>query len=187
VRAENHKLPILTIGYGLRGGGEVIELLRRYGVEYVGDVRSVPFSRRRPEFSRPALERILQAAEIRYVFLGDVLGGRPEDPRCYDDDGHVDYDRCRDSDTFRTGIDRVEAAHQQGRCLALLCSEARPEDCHRTKLLAEMLAERGVSVRHINEHGNLVEHEEIAAKIHGAQLTLVAGDLGRSRRAYRVA
>lgn len=187
MQADKKKLAILTIGYGLRGGSEILDLLHRYGVEYVGDVRSVPFSRRRPEFSRPALERALGDDGIRYVFLGDVLGGRPEDPGCYDDDGHVDYDSCRLNDAFRAGTDRVEAAYQQGRCLALLCSEARPEDCHRAKLLAELLVERGVPVRHIDEDGDLVEHEAIAAKLHGAQLTLVAGDLGRSRRAYRVA
>jgi uncharacterized protein (DUF488 family) len=180
-------MPILTVGYGLRDADEVIALLQRFGVEYVGDVRSVPFSRRRPDFSREPFERLLRAAELRYVFLGETLGGRPDDPACYDADGHVDYDLCRTAPSFLTGIERVETAYREGHGLALLCSEARPTDCHRSKLLAEMLVERGVPVVHINEDGNLIEHADIAARLNGSQLSFVAEALGRSRRAYRAA
>lgn len=45
-------MPIRTIGYGLRDVDEFVALLGRYGVEYVGDVRSAPYSRRRPETTR---------------------------------------------------------------------------------------------------------------------------------------
>jgi uncharacterized protein (DUF488 family) len=187
VSAGDPRAPILTIGYGLREFGEFVELLRRHGVEYVGDVRSAPYSRRRSEFSREQLDQLLREAGIRYVFLGDTLGGRPDDPDCYDSDGHVDYDRCRVASAYQIGIDRVEAAYRDGHRLALLCSETRPADCHRSKLLAEMLVERGVPVEHIDERGEIVEHAEVAAQIRGAQLSLVADGLGRSRRAYRAA
>lgn len=187
MNATNAPMPILTVGYGLRDTDEMVALLRRYGVEYVGDVRSIPYSRRRPDFSREPLERRLRSAGLRYVFLGETLGGRPDDPACYDADGHVDYDRCRTAPSFLAGIERVETAHREGHRLALLCSEARPTDCHRSKLLAEMLVERGGPVMHIDEDGNLVEHAEIAARLHGSQLSFVADALGRSRRAYRAA
>lgn len=187
MEGSDAKQPILTIGYGLRPLGDVVQLLHRYGVQYVGDVRSVPYSGRRPEFSRDALERTLREQQIRYVFLGDTLGGRPDDPACYDEQGHVDYDRCRGSTAFDAGIDRVVTAYREGHPLALLCSESRPEDCHRSKLLAEMLVERSVPVMHVDENGELVEHGEIVTKLRGAQMTLVADGLGRSRRAYRAA
>jgi uncharacterized protein (DUF488 family) len=187
MREPPAKPPILTVGYGLRELDDLVTLLRRHEVEFVGDVRSVPYSKRRPEYSRSEFERALREAGLRYVFFGDSLGGRPDDPDCYDGDGHVDYDRCRTSSAFGRGIERVVRAHDQALRLALLCSEARPEDCHRSKLLAEMLVERGVPVAHINERGDLVEHGEIASKVRGPQTTLLAAGLGRSRRAYRAA
>jgi uncharacterized protein (DUF488 family) len=187
VTSTEDRRPILTIGYGLREMAELVELLHRNGVRYVCDVRSAPYSRRRPEFSRQPLDRVLRSEDFRYVFLGDVLGGRPDDPQCYDEDGHVDYDRCRTNPVFEAGIRRVETAYWDGHALALLCSEARPEDCHRSKLLAEMLVERGVAVAHIDGHGDLMNHSEIAAKLRGPQLSLAAGGLGRSRRAYHAA
>jgi uncharacterized protein (DUF488 family) len=187
VGEASDKKPILTIGYGLKPVEEVVRLLCHNGVKYVGDVRSVPFSRRQPDFSRVAFERTLRDHQIRYVFLGDTLGGRPGDPSCYSEDGHVDYDRCRSNSNFIAGIERVVTAYREGHPLALLCSEARPEDCHRSKLLAEMLVARGVPVSHVDETGELVEHGEIAAKLRGPQMSLVADGLGRSRRAYRAA
>jgi uncharacterized protein (DUF488 family) len=179
--------PILTIGYGGRSIEEVLTLLHRHGIQYVGDVRSVPYSRRQPAFSREALERSLRAVGLRYVFFGDTLGGRPEDPECYDEAGHVDYERCRRNERFLQGIARVEKAYRDGQRLALLCSEGRPEDCHRSKLLAEMLAERGVGVVHIDAQGELVEHSELSRRRQDPQLSFVSARLGRSRRSYRAA
>jgi uncharacterized protein (DUF488 family) len=187
VTGEAEKPPIFTIGYGSRELDEVVALLKRYDIEFVGDVRSAPYSKHRPEFSRRQLEPALRGHGLRYVFLGDVLGGRPDDPSCYDVDGHVDYERCRLNASFARGIERVVDAYRQGHRLALLCSEGRPEECHRSKLLAEMLAERGVPVVHIDEKGALLAHEEVASNLRGPQLTLVADGLGRSRRAYRAA
>lgn len=187
MESEGPHSPIFTIGYGLREPDELVALLSANEIEFVGDVRSAPFSRRRPEFSRGPLERALQVAGLRYVFFGDTLGGRPKDPDCYDEDGHVDYDSCSANPTFAEGIERVVAAYRHGHRLALLCSEAKPEDCHRSKLLAEMLAERRVPVLHIDERGALIEHGEIAARLRGPQMALIAEGLGRSRRAYRAA
>jgi uncharacterized protein (DUF488 family) len=75
-------MPILTVGYGLREADEMVALLQRYGVEYVGDVRSVPHSRRRSEFSREPLERLLRSAGLRYVSLSErrLADGRTTRP-----------------------------------------------------------------------------------------------------------
>jgi uncharacterized protein (DUF488 family) len=179
--------PILTIGYGSREIADFIALLKREQVSFVADVRSVPYSRHAPDYSREALARRLRAEGIKYLFLGDVLGGRPDDPSCYDSEGHVDYTRCRVADGFNRGIERVDAAYKANAGLALMCSEGRPSDCHRSKLLAEMLIERGVPVQHIDEKGILVEHDAVSVQINGPQLSFLSSDLGRSRRAYRAA
>jgi uncharacterized protein (DUF488 family) len=179
--------PLLTIGYGGREISQLIDLLRREKVRYVVDVRSYPVSRHRPEYSRGPLEQSLCKSGIRYIFLGDELGGRPDDPSCYDDDGHVDYLRCREREAFQAGIERLENAWRGNHRLALLCSEARPEDCHRTKLVAAALVEHGVDVAHIDADSEARSHEEVIERLQAAQLSLLAtgARANRSRRAYR--
>jgi uncharacterized protein (DUF488 family) len=83
------QVPVYTIGYGTREIDAVITLLRRYRINYLIDIRSKPYSRYKPDFSKDKLEEHLKQAGIRYVFMGDSLGGRPDDPACYDDEGRV--------------------------------------------------------------------------------------------------
>jgi uncharacterized protein (DUF488 family) len=71
-----------TLGYGKRTIDAVIELLERYGVQYLVDVRSVPWSRYHPDFSHDVLKEHLRAHDIAYLFLGEELGGRPNDAGC---------------------------------------------------------------------------------------------------------
>jgi len=40
-----------------------------------------------PHFSQPAFEKLLGAEHISYLFLGEELGGRPDDVDAYRPDG----------------------------------------------------------------------------------------------------
>ncbi|HVF98341.1 MAG TPA: DUF488 domain-containing protein, partial [Chloroflexia bacterium] len=143
---------IYTIGYGARSLDELVATLRRYNVEYLADVRSQPYSRHKPEFAKAALDQALRAAGLRYVFMGDALGGRPKDPQFYSGD-KVDYVKLREAPFYKEGIARLQTALDKGLVLALMCSEGKPQECHRSKLVGVTLQAMGIEVRHIDEHG----------------------------------
>jgi uncharacterized protein (DUF488 family) len=168
--------PILTFGYGNRSLEQCLILLRRYGIGFVVDVRSSPWSRFKPDFSRPALAASLQQEGLHYVFMGEELGGRPDDPDCYDEDGRVDYLACRQRPKFMHGIERLRAASGSGYRVAVMCSECRPESCHRTKLVAQVLREHGVEVQHIDERDELCSHDEVVDRLRAGQLDLLGGE-----------
>src|SRR5215475_13186783 len=128
------KPAVFTIGHSNHPLATFIGLLRGAGVTAVADVRSIPYSRRWPQFGRPALERSLPEAGIGYVFLGAELGGRRDDPALYID-GRIDFDRVAATDSFRAGLDRVEAGAARHR-IALMCAEREPLDCHRFLLVS---------------------------------------------------
>jgi uncharacterized protein (DUF488 family) len=180
--------PVLTLGYGSRTIEDLTRLLRRHNVGFVVDVRSIPWSRFRPEFSQDRLIPALREHGVRYLFMGEELGGRPEDPACYDDEGHVDYRACAHRAAFQAGIGRLRAASAAGHSLAIMCSEARPEDCHRTKLVGRALAAAGVDVQHVDQHGQLRSQDDILDRLRGSQMNLLEGDerLLKSRGRYRV-
>src|SRR5690348_7267194 len=125
------RVPIYTIGYGNRSMQAFIDLLLRYRIEYVIDVRSQPYSRYNPEFSKKALEQHLQQQGIHYLFMGDTLGGRPADESCYID-GRVDYSRVRTKTFYLQGIQRLRTAWEKQLRVALLCAEIKPQECHRS-------------------------------------------------------
>src|SRR5581483_12087644 len=123
---------LFTIGYGARTLAEFIEALKANRIEYLLDVRTAPYSKFKPEFSKELLQYELERAGIRYLFLGDSLGGQPKDPACHTD-GKVDYDKVRKQPLYQTGIERLKKAAAQPFRVALMCSEGRPEQCHRSK------------------------------------------------------
>jgi uncharacterized protein (DUF488 family) len=86
------KSPLYSIGHGSRKSKDFLALLKKFGIEYLIDVRSQPYSRFHPQFRQNELKHFLEQNGIRYVFMGDELGGRPKDPSCYDNEGKVDYE-----------------------------------------------------------------------------------------------
>ena len=147
---------VLTVGHSTNAVEAFLALLRRHDVSAVADVRSAPYSRFNPAFNREALAQSLAAHRIEYVFLGRELGGRPDDPSCYED-GRVCYERIGPTPWFRRGLDRVVRGAARHR-IALMCAEREPLECHRALLVAPALVARGVSVGHILAGGGLEPH-----------------------------
>jgi uncharacterized protein (DUF488 family) len=176
---------VYTIGYGARSIEDFIRVLQANGITYLIDVRSRPYSRYKPEFSKEALDSRLQSHEIRYVFMGDTLGGQPDDPDCYTD-GKVDYEKCRSKPFFLEGIGRLRRAWEQKLPVAIMCSEGKPENCHRSKLLAPVLVEQGIAVIHIDETDQLISQEDVMLRITRGQPSLFGDDFHKltSRKRY---
>lgn len=152
---------IYSIGYGNRNLVDFIRLLERYRVKFLIDVRSSPHSKVNPEFSGSQIDVLLRHNDVRYVFMGDTLGGRPKDASCYTADGRVDYEKVKKTDFYQAGIQRLQVAAAQGHIIALMCSELKPHECHRSKLIGETLRELQLSVHHIDENGELRSQQEV--------------------------
>ena len=179
---------LYTIGHSNHEIAVFLGLLRQHGVTAVGDVRSQPYSRWVPYYSRDALEPLLAAAGIAYVFLGKELGARSDNPACYRE-GKVQYDRLAREPIFAEGIGRVLQGIERYR-IALLCAEKDPLDCHRALLVARRLFESGVAVNHIHADGALEGHQAMESRLLAA-CKLPEGDLFTSRAefvadAYRI-
>jgi uncharacterized protein (DUF488 family) len=174
---------VFTIGYGARAVDELIAVMQAHQIDFLVDVRTAPYSRFKPEFSKDALERELKQRGIRYVYLGDALGGRPADSDCYVDD-KVDYERVKGKAFYLAGIERVRAAWQRGVRFVLMCSEGKPEQCHRSKLIGETLAGLGIPVAHIDEHDQVCSQDEVIQRLTGGQLSLFGDHEFTSRKRY---
>ncbi len=150
---------VFTIGHSTHEFERFVELLKLHRIEAVGDVRSVPYSRWRPQFNKEDLGKALKGQGMAYVFLGRGLGGRPADPACYED-GHVSYQKLARTDLFRSGLRRVVEGSERMN-IALMCAEKDPGICHRAKLVACELVELGMEVEHILATGEIETHRAL--------------------------
>ncbi|MFP5223808.1 MAG: DUF488 family protein [Acidobacteriota bacterium] len=151
---------ILTIGHSNHPFEHFLDLLRRHAVTAVADVRSRPYTKYAKHFCREPLERLLRAQSIPYVFLGDLIGGKPDDPSLLGPDGKPDYALIAATPGFALGIERLvtgAATH----AIALMCGEEDPSTCHRHHLIAPALTARGVAVRHIRGDGRIEDDDAL--------------------------
>lgn len=149
-----------TVGHSNHPLERFIALLRGQRIEFAVDVRSYPYSRHAPQFNREELQRALRAHDIGYLFLGDALGGRPNQPDQYDGEGHALYGEMAREPSFRAAIDRLLAGAHEHR-LTIMCSEAEPRDCHRRLLVGKVLTDHGAELRHILRDGTLAVEEAV--------------------------
>ena len=178
------RIPIYTIGYGSRSIAELIEMLHQHKIAYLIDVRSAPYSRYKPEFSKDPLEAELIKQGIRYVFMGDTLGGRPDDETCYVN-GNVDYEKIKAAEFYQRGIQRLHTAFTQQQRVVLMCSEGKPEECHRCKLIGATLTTQDILVIHIDENGEQLTQEKVIDRLTGGQLSMFGEHTFHSRKKYR--
>jgi len=138
---------VYTIGHSNRSLAEFLNLLKEYGIEVLIDVRRFPISRKYPHFNRDALSKVLENNEIKYVWLGKLLGG-------YRSGGYLRHMETREyEEGIRTIIDLARKYR-----VAIMCSEKLWFKCHR-RFISTTLVERGFRVVHIIEHGRTYEHK----------------------------
>ena len=164
----------MTIGHSTRSIEDFTDILRAHGVQLIVDIRTIPRSRRNPQFNEDALAGSLKESGVDYVRLKELgglrrptkdsqnMGWRNESFR-----GFADYMQTQD---FQVGIDELIRIGQ-GRSLAFMCAEALPWRCHRC-LVADALLVRGIKVEHIMSLKNRIEHSMTKwAVVDGKQIT----------------
>ncbi|MDO9530291.1 MAG: DUF488 domain-containing protein, partial [Syntrophales bacterium] len=141
---------IYTVGHSNIPISQFVDLLATSKIAVVVDVRSRPFSKYASQFNRDLINQTLSANNLIYVYMGDLLGGKPEDRKYYDRGGYVMYDYMAESASFQTGISRLIKGTALYR-VALMCSEEDPTNCHRKLLIGKVLREQGIHVLHIRK------------------------------------
>lgn len=149
---------VYTIGHGPRSFGEVAAALTGHAVSVIVDVRSSPHSRHALDFTRDRLIHLAAEANLGYRWLGDRLGGRPDDPELWQDDA-PDWTAIGQGTAFRAGITELDGLARAGR-VALLCAELDPTRCHRAFLIAPALEQLGYAVVHILPDGTTIPHHD---------------------------
>jgi uncharacterized protein (DUF488 family) len=151
---------VWSVGHGTRPVAELVAVLNEAGITVLADVRSIPGSRRHPQFGRSALTSSLADAGIEYVHLRGLGGRRDSVP----DSPHV----ALKVDAFRGYADHMasaEFAEDYARLVAVarenatafMCAETLWASCHR-RMLSDRLTADGWTVVHLLKPGKNEPH-----------------------------
>ncbi|HID26428.1 MAG TPA: DUF488 domain-containing protein [Methanosarcinales archaeon] len=134
---------LYTIGHGNLAFVDFLKLLRKYQINLVIDLRSVPWSKYVPHFNKNNLQKKLKDEGFEYIYFGDKLGGRP----------NQGWSKYYISEEYKKNIKKLEEI-VNGKKSTILCSESDYKKCHRNSV-AQTMTERGYKVFHILKDGTL--------------------------------
>ncbi len=170
---------IFTVGHSTHPIDEFIRILRAHGIRQLVDVRTIPRSRRNPQFSRENLPGSLKAEGIVYHHMPG-LGGLRHPRRDSINTGwrnagfrgFADYMQTPEfPENLRKLIELALEAPT-----AIMCAEAVPWRCHRS-LIADALVARGIPVQEILTAAKSQPHALTPfAKVDGAEITYPGGE-----------
>lgn len=156
---------IYTIGHSSHTSDYFLHLLRKFNINSVVDIRSVPFSKYVPNFNKNEIKNFLNLNHIYYVYMAREFGLIQEDSKLFHPDGYLDFNKLSETEFFIKGINRLKSGVDNGYKIAIMCAEKDPLDCHRSILISPILVSEGYSVVHILPDGKRETHSELEDRL----------------------
>ena len=103
---DYHQNIIWTVGYAGHDRDSLLALLKGQGITAVADIRTFRGSNYWKDFDADTFGPFLREHDIAYVFLGDLIGGKPQRSELYPH-GQLDYDLVAQTPEFKAGIRRL--------------------------------------------------------------------------------
>jgi len=142
---------IFTIGHSTLPIEKFLEMLAAHGIRQLVDVRTIPKSRRNPQFGQDQLAVSVEQHGIRYTHLPGLGGLRHAHKDSINTGwknasfrGYADY---MQTPAFAENLTKLIELAAAGPTV-IMCAEAVPWRCHRS-LIADALTARGIQVEHI--------------------------------------
>ena len=152
--------PIYTVGHSTRTIGELVDVLRRGPADFVVDVRTVPRSRRNPQYNEDVLGEELAEYQIGYARIAGLGGLRgrahqvaPEVNGFWQNQSFHNYADHALSEEFAAALGELLELSEEHRC-AIMCAEAVWWRCHR-RIIADHLLACGRTVLHLMGEGRI--------------------------------
>lgn len=152
---------LFTVGCSTHTTEIFIQMLKKYCIDVIIDVRSSPSSKYTPQFNACLLKECLKKNRIYYLSFAKEFGARRIENDAYTNN-QVDFEKVKKLPIFIYGVERIKNGLQKGYHIALMCTEKDPVDCHRFSLVSRGISELiGVNSNHILFDGSLVSTKEI--------------------------
>ena len=165
---------LYTIGHSARAIDEFIALLAEHAIAMLVDIRTIPNSRRHPQFGQERLRASLGGAHIAYLHMKGLGGLRKTAQNSVNAAwrnaafrGYADYTQTEE---FARWLDELVAVAARA-TTAIMCAEADPAHCHRS-LVGDALLVRGIEVIDILSSAQTRAHALTAfARVAGTSIT----------------
>ena len=159
------KIEIYTLGHSNYPFDKFIEILKKYDINCVVDIRSTPYSKYNTQYNKEFLHETLKNLGYTYIYMADEFGAKRKTKVSYNDEGYADFDKVILEDEFKRGIERLKVGCSKNYKIVLLGAMQEPIRCHRAILLGKELIKAGFYVKHIMHEGDLKVQSELEEQL----------------------
>lgn len=161
----NNMKNIYTIGYSaFKTVEDFINILKKYNINVLVDVRSNPYSEYYFDYNKENLEKSLKKEKIFYRNYQKEFGARQTDEKFFRN-GVLDFELFRKSDIFLAGVEKIETGLKKNFIVVFMCAEKDPATCHRNIMVAKAFYDRGYNIQNILFDGTLESQEELEKRL----------------------
>ncbi|MFR3911612.1 MAG: DUF488 family protein [Clostridium paraputrificum] len=171
-------MEIFTIGHSNYDVERLIDMLRRYNINCVVDIRGTPYSKYNIQYNKETIQKTLEREGFIYIYMAKELAAKRINKVSYNDEGYSDFEKVVKEEEFIKGIERLRNGCKKGYRIALLGAMQDPIRCHRAILVGRALRDAGFNVKHILHDYSIGNQEDIENSLlekyykAGYQLTL---------------
>ena len=144
-------IDIYTIGHSNYSMERFIEMLRKYEIDVVVDIRGTPYSKYNTQYNKEALSNSLKENGFKYIYMGREFAAQRDNKIIYTWEGYSDFEKVINEPSFIEGVERLKKGLAKGFKIVLLGAKQDRVNCHRFALVGRELYKRGFNVKHIED------------------------------------
>lgn len=142
-------MKVYTIGFTKKSLEEFIALLKKNEIQKIVDIRLNPSSQLSGFAKAEDLQYTLKRESISYEHVKELAPNEIILKKYRDDKNWESYEkRFKELMEQRNAKEILKRLVKEGKVICLLCSEAKPDKCHR-RLVAELLKEDKIEIIHL--------------------------------------
>lgn len=154
-------MEIFAMGHSNYPYDKLIDMIKKYNVNCVVDIRETPYSKYNIQYNREVFNESLKKSGFIYIYMGNEFGAKRTNKDVYTEEGYADFEKVIKEDIFLKGIERLKNGCQMGYKIVLLGAMQEPIRCHRSILLGKTLNKEGFDVKYIMHERYLATQEDI--------------------------
>ena len=154
-------MDIYTLGHSNYTIEKLIDMLKKYNINCVVDIRGTPYSKYNVQFDKEIIRYTLTKAGFIYIYMAKEFAAKRINKESYNEEGYSDFELVVNEKDSLDGIERLKNGCNKGYRIALLGAMQEPIRCHRSILVGRALIKYGFNVKHILDDYSIASQEDI--------------------------
>ncbi len=132
-------MEIYTIGHSNYDLSRLVDMLNKYNINCVVDIRGIPYSKYNVQYNKETIQKNLNDLGFTYIYMAKEFAAKRDSKISYNKEGYADFHKVINEESFKNGIERLKVGISKGYRIALLGAMQEPVRCHRSILVGREL------------------------------------------------